>query len=410
MHYTDCIVVAGEALVPHRCAHVAIEDGRISRLDLVAPVQQIDDGAIVLLPGLVNAHTHVGDSFLPDGATGLTLEQGFFRPDGLKYRELAKLDRSTHVAAIVETLTYMKASGTVAHFDFREQGPEGASRLSEAAGVTGVRSVVLGQFDHVPFDDRALAENTAALSAPSLAELDALLEIADGFSESTMNDLTDTAWRQIRERTGTRSRARAIHCLENEGYRDVSLARTGRGDLEQALDLYAPDLVVHMTVANDTEIRLLADAGITAVVNPRANANLGLPLPPVARLLDAGVNLLLGTDNGLLNSPNLFAELDFTYKLVKSQIGNAIDPDPAAILAMATANVARTRWGGELPGRLELGGPATFVELDFHRPHLKRSRHLVASILTRVTPADVVRTVRDGSVIHDRVEDGSTAP
>ena len=65
------------------------------------------------------------------------------------------------------------------------------------------------------------------------------------------------------------------------------------------------------------------------MLNPRANANLGLPLPPVAKLLDAGVNLLLGTDNGLLNSPSLLAELDFTYKLAKSQYGDSIRPDPA---------------------------------------------------------------------------------
>jgi cytosine/adenosine deaminase-related metal-dependent hydrolase len=402
MHYQDCIVFYGPELVPMRCASFREEEGRITELDLTDPVQRIENGATVLIPGLVNAHTHMGDSFLPDGATGLTLEEGFFRPHGFKYREIAKLDRASHVDYISDALGYMAATGTVAHFDFREQGPEGASRLKEASARSGVRSVILGQFDHVPFDLNALTENVADLSGESLQELREVLEVADGFSESTMNDLTDSAWQSIRDLTKALGKARAIHCLENEGYRDLSLARTGRGDLLQAIELYEPDIIVHLTVANAEEIQRLAESGITAVLNPRANANLGLPLPPIAKLLDAGVNLLLGTDNGLLNSPSMLAELDFTYKVTKSQYGDSLRPNPSEILKMATSNVAATRWGKELPGSLELGNPANFTVIDFHQSHLRRSAHLTASVLTRVTPADVLQTVRAGQVIYQR--------
>ena len=402
MIFRDCIVCAGESLQPHRCACFETEGDRVSRCDFIEPVDRLDRPTNVIIPGLVNAHTHMGDSFLPDGATGMTLEEGFFRPEGFKYRELAKLDRATHVKAMVDALTVMKRSGTVAHFDFREQGPEGTKRLREASLQTGTRSVILGQFDHVPFDEEALSVNTAALPEASKAELLALLELADGFSESTMNDLTDAAWQEVRDHTVAAGKARAIHCLENAGYRELSLKRTGRGDLIQALDLYEPDLIVHLTVAEDDEIELLAERDVTAVLNPRANANLGLPLPPVARLMRAGVNLLLGTDNGLLNSPNLFAELDFTYKLAKSQFGNAVDPDPADILRMATANVGATRWGKEFPGVLEPGAPANFAILDFDAPHLRRSAHILASIVTRVTPEDVRQTFCAGEIIHER--------
>ena len=400
MHFSDCIVLHGPELLPFRCASFRVEDAHVAEIDLVEPVRRIESGAKVLIPGLVNAHTHMGDSFLPDGATGLTLEEGFFRPDGFKYREIAKLDRASHVRYISDALRYMAATGTVAHVDFREQGPDGSSRLREASAATGVRSVILGQFDRVPFDLDELTENTKGLSSESLAELEAMLLIADGFSESTMNDLTDTAWEEIREITDTRGKARAIHCLENEGYRSLSLERTGRGDLIQAIDLYAPDLIVHLTVAEDEEIDLLAKSRITAVLNPRANANLGLPLPPVAKLLDAGVNLLLGTDNGLLNSPSMLAELDFTYKLAKSQYGDSLRPDPREILKMATSNVAKTRWGGELPGSLAAGGPATFTVVDFDRIHLRRSAHIIASLLCRVTPADVLQTVLHGHSLY----------
>ncbi|MGB3788079.1 MAG: amidohydrolase family protein [Phormidesmis sp.] len=192
---------------------------------------------------------------------------------------------------------------------------------------------------------------------------------------------------------------RAIHCLENGGYRSESLRISGRGDLERALDLYHPDLVIHATVANLEEQRLLSNHQVNVVLNPRANCNLGLPLAPIAGLLSGEANLLLGTDNRLLNSPNLFAELDFTYKIAKSQFGDAVQPHPADILRMITSNL-QSVIDDEVYGYLAPGLPADFVVLNFHQPHLRASRHLVASAVTRVTPADILGTFRQGKALY----------
>ncbi|CAM2786436.1 amidohydrolase family protein [Rariglobus hedericola] len=391
----DCIVLHGPDLAPHRCHRFAWETDTITALDLGEPCRQIDNGALVIIPGLYNGHTHMGDSALPDGATGLTLEEAFFRPAGYKYRELAKLSEETHLPHLVAHLGYMARTGVIAHLDFREQGAYGARLLRKASEATGVESIILNQFDSPPFTAADLDANTAPLPASARAELDAMLAVADGFSESTMNDLTDVAWREIRTATSAAKKIRAIHCLESAGYRDRSHAITGRGDLIRAIEVYDADLIVHLTVANSDEIALLARSGKTAAINPRANASLGLPLPPVAALLRAGVNLLLGTDNGMLNSPSLLPELDFTYKLAKSQFGDALSPDPSAILKMATSNI-RPLLGGDHYGYLERGLPADFVVLDFHAPHLRATRHIIASVLTRVTPADVLGTYRQG--------------
>ena len=395
----DCVVLAGEGLEPWSCSRFAWAGDTVTAIDRAGPVLALERGTRVVIPGLYNSHTHMGDSCLPDGATGLTLEQGFFRPDGFKYRELAKLTRAEHLPHVVNHLRYMARSGTVCHIDFREQGPEGSALLREASLETGVASVILGQFNGVPFDDAGLSENSAPLPPGSRREIERILEVADGFSESTMNDLTDAAWREIRALTQDRGKLRAIHCLENAAYRDVSLARTGRGDLERAIELYDPHLIVHLTVADRAEIARMAASGKTGVLNPRANAALGLPAPPVRDLMEAGVNLLLGTDNGLLNSPNLLAELDFTYKLAKSQYGDAIRPEPLAILRMATSNI-RAALGGDHYGYLERGLPASFAVLDFNRPHLRATRHLPASIVTRVTPEDVLATYREGRELY----------
>jgi cytosine/adenosine deaminase-related metal-dependent hydrolase len=396
---SDVVVMCGSDLEPWRCRRFSWRGDTIAEIDRVEPARVLEKGALVVIPGLYNSHTHMGDSCLPDGATGLTLEQGFFRPNGFKYRRLAAISREEHLPHVVNHLRYMARTGTVGHMDFREQGPYGSELLREASLATGVDSVILGQFSGVPFDDAALDANEAGLPGEARKELEAILAAADGFSESTMNDLTDAAWAEIRALTGKLGKLRAIHCLENEAYRDASLRRTSRGDLARAIELYDPHLVVHMTVATDAEVALLASSGKTAAINPRANANLGLPMPPVRALMESGANLVLGTDNGLLNSPNMFAELDFTYKLAKSQYGDALRPDPLAILRMATSNV-RGVLGEDRCGFLEKGRAATFVVLDFKKPHLRATQHIPASVVTRVTPEDVLGTFRNGSALY----------
>jgi len=391
----DCVVLHGPDLAPHRCARFAWEHDTITVLDLGAPCPALEAGARVVIPGLTNGHTHIGDSALPDGATGLTLEEAFFRPAGYKYRELARLSREEHLPHLIAHQHHMARTGTVRHLDFREQGAAGAQLLRDASAQTGVEAIILNQFNTPPFSAAELAANSASLPESARAELAAMIAVADGFSESTMNDLTDAAWREIRVATSTAGKLRAIHCLESTAYRDSSLAMSRRGDLARAIDVYDAHLIVHLTVASAEEIALLACSGKTAAANPRANATLGLPLPPIAALLRAGVNLLLGTDNGMLNAPSLLPELDFAYKLAKSQCADAVSPDPAAILKMATVNI-RPLLGGDHHGRLERGLPADFAVLDFHQPHLRHTRHVVASVVTRVSPADVLATYRQG--------------
>jgi 5-methylthioadenosine/S-adenosylhomocysteine deaminase len=405
----DCIVLHGPELTPLRCARFAWSHDTITAMETGAPCSQLDAGGLVVIPGLTNAHTHMGDSALPDGATGLTLEEGFFRPAGYKYRELAKLTEETHLPHLVAHLRYMARTGTVRHLDFREQGAYGAALLRKAAKETGVDSVILSQFNGVPFTQAELRANQIGFRDADRADLDALLAVADGFSESTMNDLTDAAWCELRTTTTARGKLRAIHCLENAGYRELSIATTGRGDLVRAIELYDPHIIVHLTVADADEIALLVRSAKTGVLNPRANANLGLPLPPVAALLRAKANLLLGTDNGMLNSPSMLAEMDFTYKVAKSQFGDALSPDPAAILKMTTSNI-RAVLGGDVYGYLAEGLPADFAVLDFNQPHLRSTRHVTASVVTRVTPEDVLATYRQGRELWRDTRFTVTAP
>jgi len=397
----DCVVWLGPELEPTHCQSFRWEDGRIVEIQTGAPATKADGARRGIFPGLVNAHTHIGDGFLPEAAIPLTLEEAFFRPNGYKYRALKEIPAAEHIAHMAGFQRGMAATGTVAHIDFREQGVEGARRLREASKQSGVRSVILSQFDHSPQNEEDLENADRPLPAAAVHELEEILTISDGFSESTMNDLTDAAWREVETITRARGRARAVHCLESDGYRDLSVRRMGIGDLERAIALLDPDLIIHLTVANDEEIARVAASGKSVVLNPRANAALGLPLPPVAALMRAGANILLGTDNGILNGPDLFREMDFIYRLARSQTGDGRNPKPREILKMVTTNVGHTRWGDDLPGTLTAGGPATFAVVDLTRPHFQQSCELTGTLVTRTSPSDILKTVLHGDILHE---------
>ena len=227
----------------------------------------------VVIPAFVNAHTHIGDSCLPDGATGLTLEQAFFRPNGFKYTELAKCSEKELIDSMSDTMHYMLSTGTIMHWDFREQGVHGLHLIRQAEKQTpGFKSIVLSQFDRSPFDDDVdksedLPEQWK-LELENLWNRNAGYASADGFSESTMNDLTDRAWTTINDMSRKNGhKLRAIHCLESETYRSVSLAKTGgrQSDLQRAFELYDPDIIVHLTEATQDDIAVIVDQEKTLV-------------------------------------------------------------------------------------------------------------------------------------------------
>ena len=97
----DVVVLLGPGLEPWLCSRFEWSMDTIVSVDRVEPVLAIEKGARVIIPGLCNSHTHMGDSCMPDGATGLTLEQGVFRPHGFKYRRLSEISREEHLPHVV---------------------------------------------------------------------------------------------------------------------------------------------------------------------------------------------------------------------------------------------------------------------------------------------------------------------
>ncbi len=376
----ECVVLHGPDLVPHHCMRFAWNRGVVTGIDLGPPCPALERGAVVIIPGLTNAHTSLGDSPLIDAAAGLPPAAAFSRTDGPR-RTLAEMPPPEQFEHLAGHLLCLARNGIVRHIDFCEPGTETAQMLRAAAQQTGVESIVFSRLERPPTSANELAAGDSQLSGAVRSELGNLLNLVDGFAADPADGLTEMACGEILALTTERQKLRSLPCPA------PNFAR-----LLEGLD---PHLVSHLTSASPEDIAALARLKKAAALTLRADAALGLASPPLAALLRAAVPLLLGTGSVMLNSPNLFAEMDFAWRLARQQSEGETGPDPLTILRMATSNL-RPVLGGPCHGCLDTGLPADFVVLNFRHPHLRATRNLIASLVSRVTPDDIIATYRQG--------------
>lgn len=317
---------------------VVIEDGRIDAIE--EATIHTDD---IIVPGFVNAHTHIGDSIVKEAGAGLSLTELVAPPDGLKHRMLREADRSTLVAGMRRSARFMAASGTVAFVDFREGGVEGVELLSDAVDDLDIVAVALGR------DSIAAMEQSDGYGAPSAR---------------------DGEFGQARAATREAGKLFGIHA----GERDT-------GDIPGAFAL-EPDFLVHMVYAEQSHLDRLAAEAIPVVVCPRSNVTTGVGIPPVREFLDR-TTVALGTDNVMLNSPSMFREMEFTEKLT--------DATARDVLRMATVNGAGVV--GLDCGEIAADRSAKLLVLDGDSDNLSGFQDPVRAVVRRAGVSDVKSVV-----------------
>ena len=257
----------------------------------------------IVLPGFINAHTHIGDSFAYPAPKG-TVEEIVAPPNGYKHRMLRTASREQKVAAMRESIAHMARTGTSAFIDFREEGSEGVQMVKDSMGQTPVTAVVLGRPVHANASLDALAD---------------FVSLCDGFGMSSLRDWPRDMLERASRAAKRHGKLFGIHASE-----------VVREDVDVVLGL-KPDFLVHMTAASDDDLRAVADARVPIVVCPRSNEFFGID-PRIPQLLSAGVEVALGTDNGMICRPDMLEELRAAYRLSIPRGGLA----PADVVHLAT--------------------------------------------------------------------------
>ncbi len=310
----------------------------------------------LIVPGLWNAHTHLGDAVVTEELRG-TLEELVGPPRGLKHRVLAKAKDEAVIAAMRRSMATMLRTGTTGFADFREGGLRGLRLLYAAGAAMPLRTVALGRPSGLRYNRTEVA---------------GLLRACDGIAVSSY---VDWPAGELSKVAGDVRRARkmfAIHCSERI-----------REDVDKVLDL-DPAFLVHMNRATDADLERCVDSEVPIVVCPRSNAFFGMT-PDLPRMLRLGVELRLGTDNAMINPPSVLQEMDFAYRIARLH-----GEFPAKeILAMALRG--RRLADPDDAGAIRLGARADLVVLD-----LPGGASGFAS-LVRASPSDVRLVVSSGT-------------
>ena len=375
-------VIAEEGLA------LAVDSGRILAVLPLAeaerrysPRVRHDRGRHVLLPGLVNAHTHAAMALFRGLADDLPFEVWLHKrvwPAEARWVGPEFVADGTRLA-----IAEMLLGGTTCFSDMYFF-PDVTGDVARELGMRAVVGMIAVEF---PTAWAADAEEylRKGLEVHDRFKTEPLVTTA--FAPHSPYAVGDATLKRIRRLADELDVPVHIHVHESTAEIDQELAASGRRPLARlaALGLVTPGLNgVHATQLTPEDVAGLAAGGATVVHCPRSNLKLANGLCPVAALLDAGVNVALGTDSAASNNRlDLWAELQTAALLAKQVAGDAAALPAAQALKMATLNGARALGRADEIGSLAAGKAADVICVDLggieHRPLLDPVSALVYS-------------------------------
>jgi cytosine/adenosine deaminase-related metal-dependent hydrolase len=288
-------------------------------------------------------------------------------PGGFKHKILAETPYETLVSAMHDTIVDMAATGTQLFADFREGGVSGANALKAAL-----------QF---PDGNARLRTKLFGRPAPGMEteDLKELFESVDGIGVSSVADHPLEDVRALAAETKRRQKMFALHAGERVA-----------GDVTDAIEL-EPDFLVHLLKASSQDFRRMYDKNIAATVCVRSNLVTGLGLPPLQQMLDAGLTVGVGTDNVMLNAPDMLSEMEFISKLFQL--------DANEVLKLCTLNSAKVLKEAESIGSVEVGKKANLIVISIDTPNMSNVRDPIRGVVRRATRNDIAAVIYEGRIV-----------
>ena len=357
----------GVVLVDHA---VAVQGGRIlacaPRTEIAARYlagETVRRPESVLLPGLVNAHTHNPMTLLRGVADDLPLQ--VWLQKHIWPIEAAVIGPEFVADGVALAVAEMLRGGTTCaneNYFFPDAIAATYARLGFRAvvGLPIIEFPTAWASSQAEYFDKALEVHDACRSQPLLAT---------AFAPHAPYTVGDASFERIRMLADQLDIP--VHCHVHETAQEVADAMRDHGMRQIArldrLGLVNVRLVaVHMTQLTESEIALCAERGVSVVHCPESNLKLASGFCPVEALRRAGVNLALGTDGCASNNDlDMFGEMRTAALLAKGVAGDAAALDAPSTLRMATLGAARALGlDGEI-GSIEAGKQADLIVVDF---------------------------------------------
>lgn len=385
---------------------IAITGDRIAAIGPMAKFSDwraphtIDAGGGIIMPGLINTHTHAAMTCFRGLADDLQLMD--WLNDHIFPAE-AKLDEQSVYRGTLLACAEMIMSGTTCFCDMY-LFEDAVARAASDAGLRAVVGEVLYDFDSPNYGPIAQGfEYTRKLVQTWQDHPRVTIAVEPHSAYLCAPELLQKAFDLAREF----SLPLVIHLAESKSEVAQINERFNRTPVEHLaeLELLAPNVVAcHCVELTENDISLLKRYDVKVAHNAESNMKLASGVAPIPRLLDEGICVGLGTDGCASNNNlDLFLEMDTVAKLHKAKTLDPTVMDAQTVLKMATIGGAQVLGLESLIGSLETGKKADLIIVDTARPHLTPMYNPVSHMVYAARGSDVTTVIIDGTIV---MEDG----
>ncbi len=398
------VVTMDERMSVWTNAFVGVTDGKISWLNKKAPeekpAQIIDAAGMVLMPGLINCHTHLPMALLRGYADDLALQEWlndyiFPREDHLDARSV----KAATLLGIAECLRFGITSVSDMYY-FSEAEAEAIAESGIKANLSRGTSMFLGDdFDFETF--------------PACQELVALHEKWNGYDGGRIKIETSIhaeytssyqLWDALSEYAINNGLGMHVHLSETKKEHEDCVEKYGLTPA-QLLDCHhvfdTRTTAAHCVHLSGEDMALLAKRGVSAVHCPVSNLKLASGCADVMGMVKAGMNVCLGTDSVASNNNlDLFEEIKACALMAKGKTGDPTAVPAEAALMMATVCGARAQGREQECGMIKEGLDADLILLDFSQPHLIPCHNVLSQLVYAASGHDVVMTMVRGKILY----------
>ena len=393
--------------------YVRIEDGAITAVDSGAPSevlpgeQTIDAAGAVLMPGLVNAHTHLYQVLLRAVWEDLELMPWLRRIYGC-----ASVLRPEHFYAgsllgCIEA--FLGGVTTICEHNFLNPSPECAFETIRAMENSGVRAVfartIMDTGEIVPDCTKETPEYAFRTIENILSQHKNRhrLSFMTGPNTPPINT-TPGLLQDLRRFADDHTLGISAHVAESKSVVQSVKNQYGKNGVVEFLAQFGipagNSIFAHSVHVSDNEIGILRETGTSVSHNPVSNMMLGDGIAPVVEMLRQGVNVGLGTDGAASNhSQDLFETMKAASLLQKVHHQDAGIIDPFSVLRMATVGGAKALGLESVCGVVEVGKRADLILVDIDTAHNQPLNDIFSQLVHCAKASDVQTVIVDGEIL-----------
>ncbi|MHB8908291.1 MAG: amidohydrolase [Syntrophales bacterium] len=375
-----------------------VEEGPRATGAYPAADERIDAAGCLVMPGLVNTHTHIPMVLFRGFADDLPLMK--WLNDCIFPAEKRFINRDTVYAASMLAIAEMILSGTTTFCD----GYFFEGAVARAAIDCGMRGVLAEGFIDSPHSDppdtsrhredaeRFIGEwqDRSPLITPSL-----ICHSPYTCSPATLQTIKAAAT--------DAATTFQIHLSETREEVALLYAKYGKKPVQHLNDLGLLDqrtIAAHCIWLADDELDIIAASGAKVAHDPESNMKLGAGVSPLPGMLNRGIDVGLGTDGCASNNNlDLFGEMGMCAKLHKVFSADPTLLPAERVVAMATLGGARVLGMADRIGSIVPGKCADIILLDLKKPHLTPLYHPFSQLVYAVSGSDVSTSIIGGKIV-----------